>query len=365
VSSLPAQSKAWQFLKTRPIILAIALSLLIHAALLFGPKLIELPAMEVQLPPLTAKLEPLPAVKPSPKLKSASRPKQHIKPKPATPPKTTPPETTPPETIPPETPSPETSPPEVVNQEIAEPAPESSPPAVADAPAVAAPDIPAVEAKPAHPLPKQAQLTFIAYKGTNFSVGEARHRLEIKDDGSYTLQVGMNTTGIASLFKTYELNQQSSGTVSARGLHPNKFSENKTTSSGKQTLTADFDWQNKQLNFSSGNTIALPELTQDFLSFLYQLSQLPLDQEHLSMYVSNGKKLENYQLTVGSEEEIQTRLGKLRVLPLRKGHAPGEEGLEIWLGLEYRLLPVKIRQIDRRGEIAGEMVISDIRVSED
>jgi hypothetical protein len=350
VSSLPAQSKAWQFLKTRPIILAIALSLLIHASLLFGPKLIELPAMEVQLPPLTAKLEPLPAVKPSPKLKSASKPKQHIKPKPARPPEAIPPETTPPE---------------VVNKEIAEPAPEESPPPVADAPAVAAPDTPAIEAKSAHPLPKQAQLTFIAYKGTNLSVGEARHRLEIKDDGSYTLQVGMNTTGIASLFKTYELNQQSSGTVSALGLHPRQYSENKNNSGNKQSITADFDWQNKQLNFSSGVSVALPELTQDFLSFLYQLSQLPLDQEHVTMYVSNGKKLENYELIVGAEEEIQTRLGKLHVLPLRKLHAPGEEGLEIWLGLEYRLLPVKIRQLDRNGEIAAEMVISDIRVSED
>ena len=324
------------------IVVAISVSLLIHAFLLFGPRLIELPAVEVTLPPLTAKLEPLPAIKQVVKVP----PKPVRKPKPAPKPKPLP--------------LPEPTPPEPDNQEPPEE------PAVADTPPVAeapAPEIPA--AKPAHPLPKQAQLTFIAYKGTSFSVGEARHRLDIKDDGSYTLQVGMNTTGIASLFKTFELNQQSSGTVSARGLHPNKFSENKLTSSGKQTLTAEFDWQNKQLSFSSGNTVALPELTQDILSFLYQLSQLPLDEAVVTMHISNGKKLENYQLTVGIEEEIQTRLGKLHVLPLRKVHAPGEEGLEIWLGLEYRLLPVKIRQLDRSGEIAGEMVISEIRVSEE
>ena len=332
------------------IVVAIAVSLLIHAFLLFGPRLIELPAVEVTLPPLTAKLEPLPAIKQVVKVP----PKPVRKPKPAPKPKPLP--------------LPEPTPPEPDNQE---PPPQEAPavaetPPVADTPPVAeapVPEIPA--AQPAHPLPKQAQLTFIAYKGTSFQVGEARHRLDIKDDGSYTLQVGMNTTGIASLFKTFELNQQSSGTVSARGLHPNKFSENKLTSSGKQTLTAEFDWQNKQLSFSSGNTVALPELTQDILSFLYQLSQLPLDEAVVTMHISNGKKLENYQLTVGIEEEIQTRLGKLHVLPLRKVHAPGEEGLEIWLGLEYRLLPVKIRQIDRSGEIAGEMVISDIRVSQE
>lgn len=324
------------------IVVAISVSLLIHAFLLFGPRLIELPAVEVTLPPLTAKLEPLPAIKQVVK----------VPPKPVRKPKAAP--------LPKPVPLPEPTPPEPDNQEPPEVLAVAETPPVVEAPA---PEISA--AQPAHPLPKQAQLTFIAYKGTSFQVGEARHRLDIKDDGSYTLQVGMNTTGIASLFKTFELNQQSSGTVSARGLHPDKFSENKLTSGGKQTLTAEFDWQNKQLMFSSGNTVALPELTQDILSFLYQLSQLPLDEAVVTMHISNGKKLENYQLTVGVEEEIQTRLGKLHVLPLRKVHAPGEEGLEIWLGLEYRLLPVKIRQLDRSGEIAGEMVISDIRVSEE
>lgn len=218
---------------------------------------------------------------------------------------------------------------------------------------------------PAHPLPKYAQLTFIVYKGTSFIVGEARHRLEISDDKHYTLQVGVNTTGIASLFKTFEMNQQSSGTVTARGLRPDEFSENKLTNKGRQTLSAVFDWQNRQLAFSGGNNTPLPEGAQDLLSFLYQFSQMPLDQATLPMHVSNGRKLESYQLEVGEEEEIQTRLGKLRARPLRKINAPGEEGLEIWLGLEYRLLPVQIRSIDRNGEIAGQMVVSDIRVSDE
>jgi hypothetical protein len=307
---------------------AIALSLLIHVALLFGPNLIQLAPVEIPLPPLTARLEPLPKVLAKP----AHKPKPRVPAKPV--------------------PPPEPAAPEVV-----------SPPA--EAVQAAASEAAHEEARPAHPLPKHAQLTFIAYKGTSFQVGEARHRLEIKDDKSYTLQVGMNTTGIASLFKTFELNQQSGGTVGAQGLRPDIFSENKLTAKGKQTLSVKFDWDNKQLAFSAGNSAALPDQTQDILSFLYQFSQLPLDQATLPMHVSNGRKLENYQIEIGAEQEIQTRLGILRVLPLRKIHAPGEEGLEIWLGLEYRLLPVKVRQIDRNGEIAGELVISEIRVSEE
>lgn len=321
--------------------LAIVLSLLIHAALLFGPVLIELEPAEKLLPPLIARLEPLP--------RPAPVPKPHPKP---------------PATLPP---APVISQPEAVAEQSAAPVEaatqviEEAPP-VEEAPAIE--EMPAVESN-TPPLPRHAQLTFTVYKGTDFAVGEARHRMEIGDDNSYTLQVDMNTTGIASFFKTFEMSQRSSGTVGALGLRPDAFSESRVTAKGNQAITAQFDWENSKLAFSNGNHSMLPEQTQDILSFLYQFSQLPLNQPTLTLHISNGKKLESYELAIGEEERLQTGIGLIRALPLRKVHAPGEERVDIWLGLEYRLLPVKIRQIDRNGSIAGEMVISDIRASDE
>lgn len=309
--------------------LATGLSLLAHFVILLAP-LIELPKSEPLLPPLTARLEPLPrlAAKPAPKPESRDRPKRAA------------PETVRPDDIP----------------ATEEPPIDTQPPVAEETTA---------EAAPAHPLPKHAELTFIASTQTGFEVGQARHRLEIGDDKTYTIKVGTHTTGLAGIFKMFELEQQSSGTLTALGLRPARFSETRNSSRGKEALDAQFNWQEKMLSFSNGNQTPLPEQAQDIISFLYQLSQLPLDQGKLPMHISNGKKLDRYELAVGEEEEIQTRLGKLRALPLRKIHAQGEEGLDIWLGLEYRLLPVKIRQIDRNGEIAGEMVISDIRVADE
>lgn len=316
------------------IALAIGLSLLAHAIVLFAP-LIELPPGEVPLPPLTAKLEPLPRIAPKPA--PLERPKP--KPQPV-----------------PETVRSDRQPAEEAPQDEPQIDPEPQPPETAEV-------VP--EAQPAHPLPKHAQLTFIAYKGTDFEVGEARHRLDIGDDNSYTLSVGTNTTGLVSIFKTFEMNQQSSGTLTGQGLRPGQFSETKNTSKGKEIREARFDWEAKSLSFSDGRQTPLPDQAQDIISFLYQLSQLPLDQGAIPLYISNGKKLERYELAVGEEEEIQTRFGPLRALLLHKIRAQGEEGLDIWLGLEYRLLPVKVRQIDRAGQIAGELVISDIRVADE
>lgn len=340
LSKWPVLGRLKQHLPSLPqrpvarIALAIGLSLLVHAIVLFAP-LVELPKSEVPLPPLTAKLEPLPktAAPPAPKKKPQPKPK---------PVKT------------------ETSP---LNTPVTE--------AISEEPQIDAEPQPSEEvveetveqAKP--PLPKHAQLTFSVYQGNGgMQLGEAVHQLDI-EEGQYILKTVTQTTGVVSFFKTYLLTQTSRGRVDARGLQPQSFAEEKKLSGGSQSLSAEFDWEAHKLHFSHGGETGLPEQAQDILSFLYQLSRMPANREIQPLSISNGKKLEHYELEIGAEEEIETPLGKLRALPLRKLHAKGEEGLDIWLGLEYRLLPVKIRQIDRTGQVAGEMVISDIRVSDE
>ena len=355
-------------------ILAIALSALAHAIVLLAP-IVKLPPREAPLPPLTAKLEPLPrtAAKLTPVKKYKSKPK----PAPAVPGPAKLPETEPTKASPPDLPRvvPEQqlseAPPVAPGQQtpkipqiVHEPQPTEAPQIISE-PQLPPPAETAQEARPAHPLPRHAQLTFIAYKGTSFSVGEARYRLDIDDDKSYTLKAGLNTTGIISLFTTFEMNQLSSGTLTAQGLRPDEFSETRNTASGRETLSALFNWSDKLLIVSGGREIPLPDQAQDILSFVFQLSQLPLENGVLPMHISNGKKLENYELAVGGEEELETRLGKLRAVPVHKVHGPNEDSLIVWLGLEYRLLPIKIRQIDRNGEISAEMVISDIRVADE
>jgi len=327
---------------TSRIALAIALSALAHAIALLAP-LVRLPPAQAPLPPLTAKLEPLP--------RTAARPAPPKKPKPR-----------------PRPVQPVATEPPPINRPGDEIPQEEQPPADA-VQRLHEPNEPPVEevqeTPPAHPLPRQAELVFVAYKGADLPVGEMRHRLEIDSDKRYTLKVGMSTTGLASLFKRYESEQQSSGTLTPHGLRPARYSETKRTSGGEESAEASFAWNARVLSFSGGNSLQLPEQAQDIVSFLYQLSQLPLDKGMIPMHISNGRKLERYELVVGEEEMIQTRLGRLRALPVRKARKQGEEGLEVWLGLEYRLLPVKIRLLDRSGQIAGEMVVAEIRVADE
>lgn len=314
---------------------ALAISLLLHGLLLWAPN-IKLPQFRSSLPPLAAKLVALPNAPATPS-------KHKIRPAPK-----------------------------------AEAAPQATP-AIDDAPVedipLAASSVPAASAPPATetlaqsesvkvverpPLPRRAQLVFAANKGTSdFKIGAVVHKLEL-DDGRYILQSVSETVGLAKLFKSYKLTQYSSGSYSQQGLQPEQFFEERADRLGTQRNTVELNHAAQRAYFSHGGEAPLPLDTQDILSILYQFP--PLDRAELvTASVSNGKKIESYEFEVATNEIIHTAMGELRTVHLRKLHQPNEEGLEVWLALEYRLFPVKMRIIERNGEISGEIVITDIR----
>ncbi|OIR08672.1 hypothetical protein GALL_90550 [mine drainage metagenome] len=330
---------------SRRVAFAVVVSLLLHSLVLWGPN-IRLPDFSPALPQLTARLEALPSAPARSKPKRKTRPAaKQIEPAPAPEPK---PETLPQAIIP------------AASTPVA-----ASEPAVASAPVetgTLATDAEKPTDRP--PLPMHARLTFAINKGTSsFRIGEAIHTLDI-DDGRYVLQATTSTVGIARLFKSYELDQYSSGRYGKGGLQPELFAEERKERLGKQRNAVEFDHTGQRAHFSNGKDVVLPPETQDILSVMYQFPPLA-HTEVAAVSVCNGKKIEHYQFGVTVDETIDTPLGKLLTVHLHKMHAANEEGLDIWLAREYRLFPVKLRFTEKNGEVSGEAVITDIRVSEE
>ncbi len=194
-------------------------------------------------------------------------------------------------------------------------------------------------------------------------MGETVHTLDIHD-GRYVLKSHTTTTGLARLFKSYELNQYSNGSYSKDGLQPELFTEERIDRLGTQRNAVELDRDAQRARFSDDVETALPPDTQDILSIMYQFPPLA-HSEIAPVSVCNGRKIEHYIFEIAINEEIDTPLGKLRAIRLNKLHGPNEEGLEIWLAREYRLFPVKMRFIEKNGDVAAEAVITDIRVSEE
>ncbi len=216
-------------------------------------------------------------------------------------------------------------------------------------------------------LPLHAQLRFAVYLGgSGVSIGDLFQELDISGE-RYTLLAQLEKAGLASWFNSSQLMQSSRGTLSAIGdLVPEEFKEEATSAQGAPHFyDAAFDWNARQLRFADGTASPLPSGTQDMLSLLYQLSQYSYTTEKFALALTDGPGLREIRLEVGETEKVATPMGTLSARHLHQLRDQDAPGMEIWLGADYRMLPVKLQKIQPDGRISEEWVVKEIRVSDE
>lgn len=332
-----------------PIVLALFASAGIHLAVLLGPGW-DLPGLAPDDDaPLNATLLPPPKLAPSIPL-APVKPHRPPPAKPLVRP-----------SAPPAAPAIEAIP---ANTPIA-PAAAASVDAPIDAPAPETPaDVPATppDAVPSAPtftppptvadaaLPDAGNLRFIITRGDGgFIIGRNLYTWT-QADGRYTARSVSETTGLAALFKTAKAVQESRGEITAAGLRPLSFRNDRN---GKVD-SAEFDWQAGKLRYD-GHEDALPPGTQDLLSMYYQLGVFVAMQGDvpLEMPIATGRKLAVYRFERLADTHIFYRDADYPAVHLRTRN--GGDTIELWIARDVSLLPVRIRLVDRKGEIFDQL----------
>lgn len=307
----------------QPLLVALALSLALHLFVVTGPAW-ELPTLEELLdgddgPPLDAYL----VAQPGPPAARPVRPK----PRPVAPDA--------PKVSRGDTPLASETPPAPVEEAVAE----------AAEPVAAPPDVKMT-------LPAYVRIEYRVTMGEGgFPIGRAVQ--EIRHDGvRYSMRNDAETTGIVRLFRPARIVNVSAGEVVAGGLRPLEFWNRRDNGKGE---AGHFDWAAGLARLDNGRQYPLEAGTQDLLSMFGQLALLAIDDSGLSMPVATGKKVERHDFAVLGEERIETPRGERPALHLRNRSPNGREATEIWLGLDDGRLPIKIRHIDRRGDIFDQI----------
>jgi hypothetical protein len=352
---------------SRPLLLALALSLLAHLLMVAGADF-TLPdwteaeePLQVSLPPL-----PRPAPLPAPTMPAPSV-EAPAKPKPATKHPPPPPADTPPR-HPMEQVAAEPMPPPVEElvspSKIDPPAPQPPSEPVAEAPpqpepVTEAPQQPPDEAPASVPAaPRRVEMTYQILRGANGGVvGKVKRIFRLEGEDHYVLESVAEATGLVSLFYSGKYEEYSEGTVTAHGLQPSIYKLKR--GSGK-SQSATFDWTLGSVALDSGDNHAVVEAppgAQDMLSFLYQFMFVPpLVEMHIT--VANGKKLKTYAYGFEGEEWVDTRMGRLRTWHIVKLNADRDDKVELWLAADHRFLPIRIRQTERGGTVTELMMTS-------
>ncbi len=193
-------------------------------------------------------------------------------------------------------------------------------------------------------LPAHGRILYRVDRGDReFEIGRAVSEWEIGDD-RYVLRLQMETTGLAWLFKSYRIEMESRGWLTATGLRPEYFSIRRNDQTAKERAT--FDWAQMQVSVADKPAQALDPGAQDLLSFNFHLGFMPDSRVATHLPIVTGKKYAIYPLAVVGDEEIELPMGRVRTLHVRSA---GEHTTELWLAYDYFLLPVKIRHVDREG----------------
>lgn len=319
--------------------LALLLSLVVHLGLLFGPQ-VDVPSLlDNRTPPLSAELRQPPKPLPPP-VRRHHLPPPQPKAEPTPQPESAPP--APPVQAADNAPSPSAAP--AGSTASANPtAEDSSPPAPG-------PDVLPEAAGDVNPrLPKSGSIRFLVSRGVQkFEVGQTTHRWKIQD-GHYRLTGVTETTGLAAVFHPAKITYTSAGKVTAAGLQPEHFSVKRQGEESHEG--AEFDWEKSQVAVQHGAPVPLLPGSQDFISFYYQFGYQPLAGGR-DVMVATGKKYDRFHFQVVGTEDLDLPQGKISTVHLKM---TGDSTMEIWLAQDYYLVPVKIRYIDRKGDLYDQI----------
>jgi hypothetical protein len=214
-------------------------------------------------------------------------------------------------------------------------------------------------------MPPQGTIHFDLFYGAHrFLVGRSQLSWEIAD-GRYRLASSGKTVGLAALLYPLGMSSDSAGRITAAGFEPEFFRLDRTSRKGEKQFRVAFDRDAGVARFSDAEgvrEVPLRPSSLDILSLICQLSVARLEPGPMQLNLTNGRKLDTYEVEVGAQEVVETPMGDLRTLYVKQLRKPGDEGIEVWLAVDFAYLPVRLRFTDRAGSIAAEQIVSAIQL---
>ena len=209
---------------------------------------------------------------------------------------------------------------------------------------IAAPAIPA-------DTPSRLQVSYDMLKGSLKAATITE--IYIRTQDHYRIESVSKPVGLIAMLKPETIRIVSEGTVTAKGLRPITFT-NQRELDRERNVSADFDWATNRitLNDRAGNrTLSLPAGTQDRLSAMYQFMFVPLkNATALDFYMTNGSKVDIYNYLVTPDQSVTVPLGTFKALYVASPPKAGESRTEIWLATEHVNFPYKMVITDPDGD---------------
>lgn len=211
-------------------------------------------------------------------------------------------------------------------------------------------------------VPARVEITYAVFLGS-MRIGEGRDVFQ-HDGRTYRVVSESKTAGLAAALYRLNIRRESQGRVTRAGLRPEAFTEERN---GKPKRSAAFDWERKQATLVDGDnsqTVPLPDNSWDSTSFGYNFAFVPPEAAELAAHLTDGRRLKQYRYAVLGREKLDTELGTLETLHVRRLQLPEDKrAFEVWLAVDRHNMPVRIRYTEKDGtvfdSIATKVIFAD------
>lgn len=214
------------------------------------------------------------------------------------------------------------------------------------------PVVPTPAPPPARMPPKKIELAFTAFLGEQkFEVGPVNLKFT-HDNGRYNLKVTGRGRGLAALLYPGTFTGESEGQITAEGLRPDKFVEERGNPDKRREVV--FDHEKGLLRIPEKDPIAFVGAPHDALTWIVQFYFSIPKGDQVTFSVGTSRRMDVYTLNRIGEEKMDSPAGEVTAQLWKGGRKPDEDGkpngsAQFWLVPAWHYVPFKIKVVNAQG----------------
>ncbi|HHM06241.1 MAG TPA: DUF3108 domain-containing protein [Gammaproteobacteria bacterium] len=202
---------------------------------------------------------------------------------------------------------------------------------------------------PQAPLPNFSATYEVSRNG--IKLGESSRVLRRGANGQFIYESQTHATGFVAWLIKDLIVERSVWIPAEHGLRPLSYSYDRSGGRKERHVKLHFDWENLRVTNDIGGDIWRMTIPADaYDKLIYQLAimhDLSQGRETLQYNIADGGKLKNYEFEILGRETIETKLGPLKTVKIRR--IDKKRDTVIWCATALNYLPVRLDQREPDG----------------
>jgi hypothetical protein len=215
---------------------------------------------------------------------------------------------------------------------------------------------------PAAPMQFDRFVASFVLKAFGTTVGRSEWRLVPTENDQFLWESRSETAGAGALIRNVYVTERSESQVHGDSFRPLVYRYDRYARNANRKVQVTFDWNDGiVLNTAGGHTwrMSVPVGTLDKLNYLLALMRDLADGKRSMQYtIADGGRLKNYDLRAIGRETLETALGTLETLKIRRLRHADDREATLWCAPALGFLPVKLEHRDRDGRLVSMYIES-------